>query len=403
MPSQVPLFTMNNYASTMDNEFTSDQSAVRISIWEALAALQNPFVEEHSSLDARNLWLFLSQESNSWKIYFNKQNIDKSEVLVALKLLCPTLRCCEYFYWNIWQGTHAGIDIMLPKNTPIMSFTDGKVIRIKTRDWVSKNEGNCIAIQSTDGYVVWYEHLERIDVSIWQQVIQWEIIGLCGTTGNSTQYHLHLQVDKWFAPFHPYRSQDLNEIKKYTIDPLPYLRARSPTTLYRDIPIEENYSNAIMTLTKWQVIKGFDRHIYPENMLQRYHAALIVDRVLRLYSLYDWLEVMTPTYTPYTDNTLWDRELDEALVRLQKYGIMKWNSTSFEPTKNLKWEQLLALIWRIFYWLSDSVEGKRYDGYVQNFINLWVIGLNRWYVEKSIPRKEVFLLLASVLKKEEVL
>jgi hypothetical protein len=320
-----------------------------------------------------------------------------------LKLLCPTLRCCDYFLWNVWHGNHTWIDIILPQNTPIISFTEGEVIRIKTRDGVSKNEGNCVAIKSTDGYVVWYEHLERIDVSIWQQITQWEVIGLCGTTGNSTQYHLHLQVDKGFAPFHPYRSRDIDEIQKYTIDPLPYLRARSPISLYKDTPSENIYHDAIMTLTKWLIIKWFDRHIYPENRLQRYQAALIIDRALRLYSLYDGREITTPTYTPYTDNNLWDSELDTTLIQLQKYGIMKWSNTSFEPTKDLKWEQLLALLWRIFYWLSDNGEGKRYDGYVEYFTDTWIIDSNRWYIEKSIPRKEVFLLFAKILKLEGVL
>ena len=143
--------------------------------------------------------------------------------------------------------------------------------------------------------------------------------------------------------------------------------------------------------------------IDPENRLQRYQAALIIDRALRLYSLYDGREITTPTYTPYTDNNLWDSELDTTLIQLQKYGIMKWSNTSFEPTKDLKWEQLLALLWRIFYWLSDNGEGKRYDGYVEYFTDTWIIDSNRWYIEKSIPRKEVFLLFAKILKLEGVL
>lgn len=158
-----------------------------------------------------------------------------------------------------------------------------------------------------------------------------------------------------------------------------------------------------MTLTKWLIIKGFDRHIYPENMLQRYQAALIIDRALSLYSIYDGREVFAPTYNPYSDTTLWDDELDTTLIRLQKYGIMKGSNTSFEPTKDLKGEQLLALLWRIFYWLNDNEEGKWYDWYVEYFTNIWIIDSNRWYIEKSIPRKDVFLLFAKVLEREGVL
>lgn len=403
MPSKVPLFTINNYVPLMDVEFSSSQTIQRFSVWEALATLQVPFTTTYEDLDVRNLWTFLVDESPTGSTYFGGRDTPTIDVLVAMKLLCPTLRCCDYFSWNVWHGTHTGIDIILPQNTPIISFTDGEVVRIKTRDGVSKNEWNCVAVKSTDGYVVWYEHLERIDVSIGQKVTQWDIIGLCGTTGNSTQYHLHLQVDKWFAPFHPYRSRDINDIQRYTIDPLPYLRAWSPVSLYRDIPNTPKYHDAIMTLTKGLIVKGYNRHIYPDNLLQRYHAALIIDRALRLYSLYDWREIITPEYVPYSDNTLWDTELDEALVRLQKYWIMKWSGTKFEPTRDLKWEQLLALLWRILYWLSDSEEGKRYDGYVEHFTDIWIIGSSRWYITKSIPRKEVFLIMNDVFTREGVL
>jgi hypothetical protein len=55
MSSQVPLFTMNNYVSIMDIEFTSPGTVKWFSVWEALATLQAPFSITYADLDARNL------------------------------------------------------------------------------------------------------------------------------------------------------------------------------------------------------------------------------------------------------------------------------------------------------------------------------------------------------------
>jgi hypothetical protein len=55
MPSQVPPFTMNTYIPIMDIEFEAQESVQWISIWEALATVQDPFVKTYANLDARNL------------------------------------------------------------------------------------------------------------------------------------------------------------------------------------------------------------------------------------------------------------------------------------------------------------------------------------------------------------
>jgi len=87
------------------------------------------------------------------------------QALVALKLLCPTLDQCEYFFRNQGHGNHIGIDIIMPQHTPITSMTNGTVIKIKQWDGVTANEGNCVVVKTVDNYFVCYEHLETILVS----------------------------------------------------------------------------------------------------------------------------------------------------------------------------------------------------------------------------------------------
>jgi len=403
MSSHIPWFTMNNYTPLMNKEFSSDEPVDRFSIRELFAVLQNPFTGTYADLDARTLPDFLQNEAPTGNHLFNGTQNSKKDLLVALKLLCPSLWCCDYFFWNVWKWTHTGVDIILPQNTPIISFTDWKVVRIKTWDWSAKDEWNCVAVESTDWYVVGYEHLERIDVTVGQVLKQGDQIGLCGTTWYSTQYHLHVQVDKWFAPFHPYWSENLKDIQKYTIDPLPYFRAWSPQSPFIDMPKEKIYQDAIKILSKWLIIKWFDRHIYPEKTVKRYEAALMIDRTLRLYSMYDNRPVVSSDFSPYSDNTLWDSELDEALERLQKYWIMKWHWGNFYPLKQLLWEELLALLWRIFYWLVDNEHGNRWNNYLAKFQDEWIIAENWSYIGKPAPRKEVFLLFSILLQRKGIL
>lgn len=403
MPNLAPRFTMTNYTPLMDVEFDGSQMSHWFAVWEFFATMQHPFTTEYADVDVRKLTEFLQSHTPQGSRLFAGQDITKKDLLIACKLLSPTLRCCDYFFWNVGEGTHTGVDIMLPHRTPILSFTDGEVIRTKQWDGTTLNEGNCVVIKSTDGYVVGYEHLETIDVSVGQQITQGDQIGTCGTTGNSTQYHLHVQVDKWFAPFHPYRSQDLAQIKQYTIDPLPYFRARAPQSPFIDLPNETVYKNAIAVLRKAHVIKGFDRQVFPNNTIKRYEAALMIDRTMRLYSMYDGLPVVIQHYTGYNDNDLWDAELDEALVRLQKYGIMKGHSGNFYPKKQLLGEELLALLGRIFYDLSDNVTGHRWQNYLTTFIDEGIVAADRSYIGKAAPRKEVFLLFSIVLQRKGVI
>lgn len=138
----------------------------------------------------------------------------------------PTPRTSDYFFWNIEQGTHTGIDILMPQGTPIPSFTAGKVVRIKHRDGVKKDEGNCVVVKSPAGFYYGYKHLDTIAVKDAQEVTKGTVLGTCGSTGQSTQYHLHFQVDSKDTPFYPYRSNVLGSIKRYTLNPLHVLQSQ---------------------------------------------------------------------------------------------------------------------------------------------------------------------------------
>lgn len=87
-------------------------------------------------------------------------------------------------------GWHTGID-MVCDNDKIYSSCDGEVTRTGWDD----SYGNFIVVKNdTDGKYHWFCHLSEIKVSKGQRVSRTSVIGIMGSTGNSTGKHLHFEI-----------------------------------------------------------------------------------------------------------------------------------------------------------------------------------------------------------------
>lgn len=101
---------------------------------------------------------------------------------------------------------HRGVDIALPRNTPLEALTDGEVIAAKFHT----GSGNYISIKDANGNVFTYKHLQSLEVKEGDKVRRGQLIGKSGSTGASTGPHLHLEVkDKQGN----YRSPTLEELQ----------------------------------------------------------------------------------------------------------------------------------------------------------------------------------------------
>ncbi len=85
---------------------------------------------------------------------------------------------------------HIGVDTGIPIGTPIKSTMEGKVT---FAGWNNEGYGNLVIIQNGD-YKTYYAHLSAIPVNVGDFVNSGTIIGLSGSTGNSTGPHLHYEV-----------------------------------------------------------------------------------------------------------------------------------------------------------------------------------------------------------------
>ena len=88
--------------------------------------------------------------------------------------------------WATWSG-----DFPVPMGTPIKAWKDGVVAMVKH---LTTSYGKHTRINHTDGSSSLYAHQSAIHVSPGQQVKGGQVIGLVGSTGNSSGPHLHFET-----------------------------------------------------------------------------------------------------------------------------------------------------------------------------------------------------------------
>ncbi len=87
---------------------------------------------------------------------------------------------------------HAGLDISATPKSPVLATAKGVVVKSE-RDG---ELGNVVEIDHGYGFKTLYAHLDKLMVKAGDTVTRGDKIGLLGTTGRSTGYHVHYEVYK---------------------------------------------------------------------------------------------------------------------------------------------------------------------------------------------------------------
>ena len=91
------------------------------------------------------------------------------------------------------DNNHLGVDLIAPKDTPIKSVLDGKVIHA---DWSIKN-GNTLSIQHPNNIISIYKHNSSLLKKVGDQVKSGEAVAIIGNTGElSSGPHVHIEL--WY-------------------------------------------------------------------------------------------------------------------------------------------------------------------------------------------------------------
>ena len=85
---------------------------------------------------------------------------------------------------------HTGIDIAVPRGTPVAASNSGRVVRAEDIIYT----GYTVVIEHGGGLKTYYYHLDTMEVEEGDQVDRGQVVGTVGSTGYSTGPHLHFEV-----------------------------------------------------------------------------------------------------------------------------------------------------------------------------------------------------------------
>ncbi|MDH5596516.1 MAG: S-layer homology domain-containing protein [Candidatus Peregrinibacteria bacterium] len=174
------------------------------------------------------------------------------DVIRNTKITYPVVYLGNYKLDHVeGSGSHLAVDIKMPVGTPIKSIANGVVVKVSM---TSTGFGHHVVIMHrnvpdpdnpnlTTTLYSGFNHMDKITVSEGQKVTKGQLIGTSGNTGTSTTPHLHFQIDRDSAPWHPYwpfswsESQEaglsffeavnaglgLTNAKAHTINPMNYV------------------------------------------------------------------------------------------------------------------------------------------------------------------------------------
>lgn len=123
-------------------------------------------------------------------------------------------------------GSHPGVDIRVPEGTPVLAIANGIVEQVREDNGgfgkliVIRHPHAPDPLDPTKTTVLHsiYAHLSAQLISEGQVVQKGEKIGLSGRTGYVTGPHLHFQIDRDDAPWHPYWPFTIQEANLVGLD-----------------------------------------------------------------------------------------------------------------------------------------------------------------------------------------
>lgn len=122
-------------------------------------------------------------------------------------------------WWSC--GYHTGVDFACPEGTEVYAVANGKVLEAKNGVTWGGSYGNAIIVNHGEGHRAVYAHLSKILVKPDEKVVEGQLIGYSGNTGNSSGPHLHFEVR--VTPF-KYANKDVDP--KVLIDAKTSIKAK---------------------------------------------------------------------------------------------------------------------------------------------------------------------------------
>jgi lipoprotein NlpD len=114
----------------------------------------------------------------------------------------PAGTCAEIAYYMSplasfvqTQNIHGwnAVDLAAPSGTPIMAAADGEVIVAKDGGY-NGGYGSYVVVNHDNGSQTLYAHMSKVAATVGEEVVQGQVIGYVGETGDATGPHVHFEI-----------------------------------------------------------------------------------------------------------------------------------------------------------------------------------------------------------------
>ncbi len=174
---------------------------------------------------------------------------------------------CEFGKVGSWQaGWHIGVDLVGDKE--IYPIAQGTIESINTK---GVSYGNHIVIKHDDGMVSLYAHLQEIKVKVGQKVSFTTLLGIMGSTGNSTGVHLHLELHNGAYKYPPAGSNPYTAT--WIINPMAWIEDHIGTD-------ENEPSDWAKADWEWCKANGYLDGTRPHDNMTRQEMAAVIRRIV---------------------------------------------------------------------------------------------------------------------------
>lgn len=172
---------------------------------------------------------------------------------------------------------HQGLDVYLwpfswkqmdDSQTEIIAAADGQIIakgdgQFDRSCGFNNNSWNAVYVQHSDGSIAWYGHMKNGSVTsknVGEMVTVGEVLGVVGSSGNSTGPHLHLEIytdssysqlvdpyygtcntlnaDSWWQSQKPYSNPNINAALTHSDNPIVFPTCPTAETTYESNSFE---------------------------------------------------------------------------------------------------------------------------------------------------------------------
>lgn len=162
-------------------------------------------VEPYSAYSSKDLIALMPYNPNE----LGDESRDDSEIRNA-RITYSVMYLGNYLFEHKEEvGSHLAVDIRAPIGTPVYAVANAVVTKAARQ---SSGFGNHITLRipkapvngKTEPLHVSYAHLSGVEVREGDIVKKGQMIGTVGDTGTATTPHLHFQIDRETAPWHPW-------------------------------------------------------------------------------------------------------------------------------------------------------------------------------------------------------